>query len=72
MNTSVVSIQQTLMHKQSSKERGHVVIDSVGISFGEGESKNIAVKDRWSVTCAIFYVHTYRLFIQCVHTVWVG
>ncbi|MEC8812836.1 MAG: ABC transporter ATP-binding protein [Pseudomonadota bacterium] len=45
MNTSVVSIQQTLMHKQSSKERGHVVIDSVGISFGEGESKNIAVRE---------------------------
>ncbi|HAG92654.1 MAG: sulfonate ABC transporter ATP-binding protein [Pseudomonadales bacterium] len=33
------------MHKQSSKERGHVVIDSVGISFGEGESKNIAVRE---------------------------
>jgi|TARA_B100000965_G_scaffold369973_1_gene357754 NitT/TauT family transport system ATP-binding protein len=45
VNTSVVSIQQTLMHKQSSKERGHVVIDSVGISFGEGESKNIAVRE---------------------------
>jgi len=45
VNTSVVSIQQTLMHKQSSKERGHVVIDSVGISFGEGKSKNIAVRE---------------------------
>lgn len=45
MNTSVVSIQQTLMHKQDSKERGHVVIDSVGISFGEGADKNIAVRE---------------------------
>jgi len=45
VNTSVVSIQQTLMHKQDSKERGHVVIDSVGISFGEGADKNIAVRE---------------------------
>ncbi len=47
MNTSVVSIQHNLAHKhrQDSKERGHVSIDSVSISFGEGSNRNVAVSE---------------------------
>ncbi|MEE2730852.1 MAG: ABC transporter ATP-binding protein [Pseudomonadota bacterium] len=47
MNTSVISIQHNLMqkHRPDSKERGHVSIDSVGISFGEGANRSIAVRE---------------------------
>lgn len=47
MNTSVISIQKTLQHQQrpDTKERGHVAIDSVSISFGEGAERNIAVRE---------------------------
>ncbi len=47
MNTSVVPIQHNLMqkHHQDSKTRGHVCIDSVGVSFGQGSDRNIAVHE---------------------------
>lgn len=47
MTTSVVPIQHNLSHKHraDSEGRGHVTIDAVTISFGEGATRNLAVKE---------------------------